>query len=84
MWTRALANALLPNCVLFIFSLHHILVSFICKKFTRCYAKIILKLSKTPSFHVNIKIDKIMEPLAFLQSNSILDAVFGHPLIILI
>ena len=32
MWTRALANALLPNCVSFIFSFHLILVSFICKK----------------------------------------------------
>ena len=29
--------------------------------------------------HVNIKIDKTMETLAFLQSNSILDAVSGHP-----
>ena len=31
MWTRALANALLLNCVLFIF-LSIFLVSFICKK----------------------------------------------------
>ena len=49
------------------------------KLFIRCYAKIILKLWKTLSFHVNIKIDKTVEPLALIPSNSILDAVSGIP-----
>ena len=53
--------------------------SFVKKLILRCYAKIILKLSKTLSFHVNIKKDKTMEPSAFLPSNSILDSVSGHP-----
>ena len=34
---------------------------------------------KTLSFHVNIRLDKAMETLAFLPSNSILDAVSGLP-----
>ena len=53
--------------------------SFVKKLIIRCYAKIILKLWKTLSFHVNIKIDKTMEPLALLPSNSILDAASGLP-----
>ena len=54
--------------------------SFVKKLIIRCYAKIILKLWKTLSFHVNISIGKTIEPLAFLPSNSILDSVSGPSL----
>ena len=52
--------------------------SFVKKWIIHCYAKIILILWKTLSFHANIRIDKTIEPLAFLPSNFILDAVSGH------
>ena len=58
-----------------LFGLH----SFVKKLIISCHATIILRLWKTLSFHVNIKIDKTMEPLAFLPPKSILDAVSGHP-----
>ena len=79
MWTRALANALSLNCVLFYFSILFWFHLFVKKLIIRCYAKIILKLWKALSFHVNTKIDKTIEPLALLPSNSILDAVSCHP-----
>ena len=53
--------------------------SFVKELIIHCYAKIILQFWKTLSFHVNIIIDKTMEPLAFLLSNFILNAVYGHP-----
>ena len=56
----------------------HLFFLFILFWFHSFVKKLIIRW-KTLSFHVNIKIDKTMEPLAFLTSNFILEAVSGHP-----
>ena len=80
MWTRAMANVFFDKLCFIHFISPSSFGSFICKKID--YSLLCHDNSKTledPSFHVNIGIDKTMEPLVFLPSNFILDAVSGHP-----